>query len=87
VHSRTFPRLLAGVGKRRAVWAEYLFIYPIANITVLGCPDLSTLGTIAERYTAFVNARTAIPIAEFSATDPLAISGAGNTSASDAAQP
>lgn len=47
---RTFPRLLAALGQENAVWAECLFVDPIADLAILGEPDSQEL---SDEWSAF----------------------------------
>jgi Trypsin-like peptidase domain len=48
---RTYRKLLASLGSAEtSVWAECLFLDPIADIAVLGCPDNQDLGEQADAY-------------------------------------
>jgi hypothetical protein len=60
---RTYGSLLAPLGGEPAICAECLFVDPIADIAVLGSPDISSLGDEATAYYAFVESATPIPIA------------------------
>ncbi len=52
---RTYPRLLGQLRtKRRNIWAECLFVDPIADIAVLGQPDNQELAKEAEGYDGLV---------------------------------
>jgi hypothetical protein len=44
---RTYGSLLAPLGGESAISAECLFVDPIADIAVLGSPDISSLGDVA----------------------------------------
>ena len=48
---RTYPKLLGSLGAAKTeVWAECLFVDPVADVAVLGCPDEQELGDEAEAY-------------------------------------
>jgi hypothetical protein len=48
---RAYPNLLGSLdGNKTKVWAECLFVDPIADIAVLGCPDEQELGDEAQAY-------------------------------------
>ncbi len=48
---RTYEKLLGSLdGGKTEVWAECLFVDPIADIAVLGCPDNQQLGDEADAY-------------------------------------
>jgi hypothetical protein len=56
-HECTFP-LLAPLSKRRtAIWAEVLFVDPVADIAVLGEPDGQVFFGEHEAFMAFTEAR------------------------------
>jgi hypothetical protein len=45
---RTYENLLGHIGVEPSVWAECLFVDPIADIAVLGSPDTQVLGKQAD---------------------------------------
>lgn len=48
---RTYAELLGTLdGSKKGVWAECLFVNPVADIAVLGCPDGQELGDEADAY-------------------------------------
>ena len=48
---RTYPQLVQTLdGKRKDVWAECLFVNPVADIAVLGSPDDQMVPDESERY-------------------------------------
>ena len=51
---RTYPKLLGSLGSQPTVWAECLFVDPVADIAVLGKPDDQELGERAEEYVSLV---------------------------------
>lgn len=52
---RTYPRLLGTLdGTVTDIWAECLFVDPIADVAVLGCPDGQTFREQADAYEALV---------------------------------
>jgi hypothetical protein len=61
---RTYPKLLAALGKRRSVWAECLFVDPVADIAVLGSPDTQQLADEAEAYDRLVEAVTPLAVSD-----------------------
>jgi Trypsin-like peptidase domain len=61
LHERTYPELL---GAEPAVWAECLFVDPIADIAVLGTPDNQALHDEAEAYQKLVTSARCWPIAD-----------------------
>jgi hypothetical protein len=60
---RTYPKLLAPLGKKPRVWAECLFADPIADIAVLGAPDNQALTDEAKSYDALVDVEP-LPVGE-----------------------
>jgi hypothetical protein len=64
LHERTYPKLLARLGKRPTVWCECLFLDPIADIAVLGAPDDQALNKQAVVYEKLVAAATPLVVAE-----------------------
>jgi hypothetical protein len=61
---RTYTVLLGPLGAETTVWAECLFVNPIADIAILGCPDEQELSREAEAYEAFVGRCKPLPIAD-----------------------
>jgi Trypsin-like peptidase domain len=64
-HERTYPSLLGALGgscdgSRNRVWAECLFVDPISDVAILGCPDEQELGDEADAYHALVDG---VPVA------------------------
>src|SRR5215472_851248 len=51
---RVYPNLLGPIGGESTVWAECLFVDPVADIAVLGAPDYERLPDEAAAYRAFV---------------------------------
>ncbi len=51
---RTYPNLLGRLRGKRNVWAECLFVDPVADIAVLGCPDNQMLVKESEAYDALI---------------------------------
>jgi len=52
-HERTYADLVGPLdGSKRRVWAECLFVNPVADIAVLGCPDEQELDAQADAYYA-----------------------------------
>jgi hypothetical protein len=50
---RTYPRLLGPLrGAKPSVWAECLFVNPVADIALLGSPDSQELGDECDSYNA-----------------------------------
>lgn len=70
-HERTYSRLLGPLyDAKPAVWAECLFIDPLADIAVLGSPDGQVLYEEAEAYEALTDKRPALSIGPAPATGP-----------------
>jgi hypothetical protein len=61
---RTYPKLLAPLGKRPIVWCECLFLDPIADVAVLGAPDDQALSDQADAYEKLVAKATRLVVAE-----------------------
>jgi hypothetical protein len=61
---RTRECLLGHLGKTPTVWAECLFIDPIADIAVLGAPDSQAYYDEADAYDAMVNEAATLSIAD-----------------------
>ncbi len=56
LEERTFPKLLATLdGRMRDIWAECLFVDPIADVAVLGVPDTQEFGEMAEGFEALTD--------------------------------
>jgi hypothetical protein len=64
LEERTYGRLLGTLDapKRRKVWAECLFVDPIADIAVLGCPDTQALGNEADEYDILIEGASLLRI-------------------------
>jgi hypothetical protein len=58
----TYQKLLGPLGQEPTVWAECLFVDPIADIAVLGSPDNQELVEQAEAYEEFTEQATALSI-------------------------
>ena len=54
LEERTYKALLAPLGKPPTVWAECLFVDPVADIAVLGQPDNQELSDEADAYDELV---------------------------------
>jgi hypothetical protein len=53
---RTFPNLLATLDRRKKdIWAECLFVDPVADIAVLGTPDTQELFEQADAFEALMD--------------------------------
>jgi Trypsin-like peptidase domain len=62
LEERTYPKLLGPLGGEPTVWAECLFVDPIADIAVLRGPDGQELYDEAAAYDALVEAATPLRI-------------------------
>jgi hypothetical protein len=60
----TYRRLLGPLGGRRTVWAECIFVDPVADIAVLGQPDNQTLPEEADAYEALVESLASLVVAD-----------------------
>jgi len=63
LHERTFEDLLAPLGAAPTVWAECLFVDPIADVAVLDSPDNQALYDQADAYEEMVAAMVPLVIA------------------------
>lgn len=61
---RTYKRLLGQLGKKPTVWAECLFIDPIADIAALGPPDNQVFYHESESYGALAGEASALSISD-----------------------
>jgi hypothetical protein len=64
---RTFTKLLGPVGGRSTVWAECVFVNPVAELAVLAMPDGQELSDAADEYDAFAGVVPPLPVARPSA--------------------
>lgn len=55
LHERTYANLLGPLNGKRNIWAECVFVDPIADIAVLGSPDNQELSEEAEAYDALID--------------------------------
>jgi hypothetical protein len=64
LEERTYGLLLGTLDapKRRKVWAECLFVDPVADIAVLGCPDTQALGNEADKYELLIEGASVLRI-------------------------
>jgi hypothetical protein len=60
---RTYSNLLGRLHNQPNVWAECLFVDPVADIALLGCPDGQELYEEAEAYEALIADTPALTIA------------------------
>lgn len=68
VESRTYPSLLGHLGSKPTVWAECLFVDPIADIAVLCSPDDQELFEESDAYEALVDQAAALSISDCAPT-------------------
>jgi Trypsin-like peptidase domain len=61
---RTYPKLLGPLGAEPTVWAECLFVNPVADIAVLDSPDGQVLFEQAEAYEVLIANATPLAIAD-----------------------
>jgi hypothetical protein len=64
LNEETYPRLLGPLGSDCTVWAQFLFVDPIADIAVLTQPDNQELPDEAEAYDALVDGMHSLVIAD-----------------------
>ncbi len=64
IHDRTYPELLGLLGAEPTVWAECLFVNPVADIAVLGAPDFQAMAEESKAYDALVAEATPFAIAD-----------------------
>jgi hypothetical protein len=68
---RTYAKLLGRIERKRTpVWAECLFVDPIADLAVLGSPDNQELWEEAADYEALVGAAIPLSIGDFTLIRP-----------------
>jgi hypothetical protein len=60
----TYRRLLGPLAGKRTVWAECLFVDPVADIAVLGQPDDQALSEEADAYNELVAGLTPLMVAD-----------------------
>jgi hypothetical protein len=73
---RTYARLLGPLDGEQTVWAECMFVDPIADLAVLGPPDGQALYEEAEAYDVLMDSAVPLPIGELplpAKRDPEAI--------------
>jgi hypothetical protein len=61
---RTYQGLLGEIGEAAVVWAECLFVDPIADIAVLGSPDDQELSDEAQNYSSLMELLSPMVIAD-----------------------
>ena len=64
LHEQTYQSLLGPLGAEPTVWAQCLFVDPIADVAVLGSPDNQALYDQADAYEALVAAASPLMIAD-----------------------
>jgi hypothetical protein len=60
---RTYSKLLGGLDEECSIWAECLFVDPVADVAVLCTPDGQVLCDEAEAYEIFVDTRETLRLA------------------------
>jgi hypothetical protein len=70
-HERTYRNLLGPIGVPPTVWAECVFVDPIADLAVLASPDGQTLVDECDAYEQFVEGRPALRIGEVDHSCPV----------------
>jgi hypothetical protein len=60
----TYRRLLGPLGGKRTVWAQCLFVDPVADIAVLGQPDTQALSEEADAYDELIGTLAPLPVAD-----------------------
>lgn len=73
---RTYRKLLGPLGGKATVWAECLFVDPVADLAVLGTPETQALGEQADAYDTLVEATEplTVGIAAPAPGDPVRVS-------------
>jgi hypothetical protein len=64
LHETTFQKLLGPLGGEPTVWAECMFVDPVADIAVLGSPDNQALSEEAEAYDQLVDGAIVLKIVD-----------------------
>jgi hypothetical protein len=66
---RTYKDLLGNLaGSKNDVWAECLFVDPVADIAILDCPDEQEMDEQAEAYHALIDNAPVLRIGQFQAS-------------------
>lgn len=65
-HERTYGNLLGPLGEKATVWAECLFVDPVADIAVLGQPDNQILSEEADAYDDLMDKAVPLPMGSLS---------------------
>ena len=60
MYTRLYPRLLGPLGGEPMIWAECVFVDPVADLAVLGTPDHQACPTEADAFAALIDA--AVPL-------------------------
>jgi hypothetical protein len=68
LQERTYAKLIAPLGKKPTVWAECVFVDPIADIAVLGTPDSQELCEQADEWDALIDEGAATIVYRWSFT-------------------
>lgn len=64
-YERTYKNLVGRLdGKKNHIWVECLFVDPVADIAVLGCPDGQELYKKDRAYNTLIHDATALPVGE-----------------------
>jgi hypothetical protein len=61
---RTYKDLLGAIGESPTVWAECLFLDPVADIAVLGTPDTQDLSQQAEHFDQLIEKSIPLRVSE-----------------------
>jgi hypothetical protein len=69
-HERTYADILGPLSGARTVYAECLFIDPIADLAVLGTPDYEAFSDEAEAYERLVDAAAPLRVGDLRLTRP-----------------
>lgn len=64
ISERTYRNLLGAIGKRRNVWAECVFVDPVADIAVLDSPHDQEFSEKADLYERLVGGATPLEVSE-----------------------
>jgi hypothetical protein len=61
-HERTYGNVLGPLGEQATVWAECVFVDPVADVAVLGAPDNQILSEEADAYDEFMDNAVPLPM-------------------------
>ena len=64
IRERVYASLLGEIGEDLTVWAECVFVDPIADIAVLGCPDGQALWEEAEGWSNLVDSAETLRVGD-----------------------